>query len=413
MKIPFWPPFKGIRDIELGLSRVFELLERLDNPHKKLPPTIHFAGTNGKGSTLNFLYQLLKKDNFKVHCYTSPHLIDFNERIILANQQISDDLLNECLAQTKEKSEVHPEIPVTFFEGITVAAFLAFSKVSADYLLLETGMGGRLDATNVLDQVLASVITPISFDHTDFLGNSIEKIAFEKAGIIKENCPVIIGQQEEEALKVITNQAKIKNAKTTIFNQDFRIQKHQNYFNFITNSSTTKIPNPTMIGSHQIHNLSLAIATYLEILPKGKKHQEQLKTTWPARLQEVQKNLYIDGSHNKEGATTVSEFLKSKNDTKRIVIYSSLQDKDHKSFLEIISNEVDELIITSVPNEPKGQNPKVIQHTANSLNIPNEIVEKIDINSLKNEDNLIIITGSLYSAGYYLDKILKESRNNQ
>jgi len=419
MKIPFWPPFQGIRNIKFGLDRVLSLLDRLDNPHHKLPPTIHFAGTNGKGSTLNFLYQLLKSNNFKVHCYTSPHLIDFNERIVISNNQITDDFLNECLKICQEKSEIHPQIPITFFEGITVAAFLAFSKKEADFLLLETGLGGRLDATNVLDKVLTSIITPISIDHTEFLGDTIEKITPEKAGIIKKDCPVIIGKQDPESLKILKETASNNNSKTIIFNEDFKITKHQNHFNYITEYQTLEIPNPSMLGSHQIENLSLAIAAFRQItnLQNINYDQDQI---WPARLQkmnipETNNELYIDGSHNKEGAKTVLEFLKSKKMSKRVVIFSTLEDKDHQNFLKLISKEVDELIITSIPNEPKSQDPKVIQETANNLKIKSQINIKPDIISLvldNSEQQTILVTGSLYSAGYYLDQILSKSSNN-
>ena len=172
MKYLFWPDFTGYRNIELGLFRVYELLNRLDNPQLKIPPTIHLAGTNGKGSTLSFLRSIFTQNGYKVHSYTSPHLVNFNERFVLAGTEISDDFLSEILSECKKAAEQTPAIPVTFFEGITVAAFLAFSRVKADILLLETGMGGRLDATNILSEVLCSVITPIALDHPDFLGNT-------------------------------------------------------------------------------------------------------------------------------------------------------------------------------------------------------------------------------------------------
>ncbi len=139
MKIPFWPQFKGYRDIDLGLDRMLQALDRLNNPHKKLPKTIHIAGTNGKGSTLAFLKSILAKNNYKVHCYTSPHLIEFNERIELSNKKIDDSYLNDCLKRCKEVCEMEPKIDLTFFEGTTLAAFLAFSETDADFLILETG----------------------------------------------------------------------------------------------------------------------------------------------------------------------------------------------------------------------------------------------------------------------------------
>ncbi len=249
MKIPFWPEFKGYRDIDLGLDRVFRALERLDNPHKKLPKVIHIAGTNGKGSTLAFLRSVFESSNYKVHAYSSPHLVEFNERIYLAGKNISDEFLNECLKECKEKCEKDPEISLTFFEGTTLAAFLAFSRVEADILILETGMGGRLDATNVLDEVLASIITPISIDHAEFLGDDIAKIAFEKAGILKENCLAICGKQELEALNVIKNRANQLNCKLLAYGEDF------------DNSKALEFDRPKYLKQkHQIENLSSVLA---------------------------------------------------------------------------------------------------------------------------------------------------------
>lgn len=426
MKIPFWPPFQGIRNIEFGLDRVINLLERLGNPHQQLPPTIHFAGTNGKGSTLNFLYQILKSHGLKAHCYTSPHLVEFNERIIIANNQIDDDFLNECLKICQDTSNIEPKIPVTFFEGITVAAFLAFSKTKADFLLLETGMGGRLDATNVLHKVLCSIITPISLDHTEFLGNSLKEITPEKAGIIKENCPVIIGKQDPESLEILKKQAQTHNSPTIIFNEDFMVKKDKNSFHYQTKTHNINIPNPTMSGSHQIDNFATAITAFNLILPKlaAKENYQNIAhyDIWPARLQKIptcctNNQLYIDGSHNKSGAQTILEFLKSHNKSKRTVIYSTLEDKDHEFFLKIIANEIDELIITTIPHEPKSQDPNIIQETAKSLNISSKIIREIDSSKLreekKNKPTTTLITGSLYSAGYHLDNIFNKKGNNQ
>jgi len=263
MKFPFWPDFTGYRNIDLGLSRVYQLLARLDNPQNKIPPTIHIAGTNGKGSTLAFLQQIFVENGYLVHSYTSPHLVNFNERIILNGKEISDDFLNEILIECKAAAEKSPLIPVTFFEGITVAAFLAFSRVKADLLLLETGMGGRLDATNILPEVLCSIITPIAFDHTDFLGKTLSKIAFEKSGIIKKNCPVIIAKQKVSALKTIEKQAFAMKSKTKIFNRDFKIKKEKNGFLFEMSGKKISFPSPSLVGDHQIENAATSIVAAL------------------------------------------------------------------------------------------------------------------------------------------------------
>lgn len=370
MKLPFWPDQKGYRDIELGLSRVYDLLARLGNPHEKIPPTIHIAGTNGKGSTLAFLKAIFEEGNYSVHTYTSPHLVEFNERIVLCGQNISDEFLNECLQSCKDAAETHPKIDVTYFEGITVAAFLAFSKVKADILLLETGLGGRLDATNVIKKNLLSIITPISFDHTEFLGDNLAKIAFEKAGIIKAGCPVIIGKQEPEVFETINKRA------TELESKIYQNQKYN-------------IPQPSLLGLHQIENACLAITAALAqkkfpITFEQASHAIT-KAKWSARLQKITAGkyfnllptsceLYVDGSHNLQGATTVFEFLKSQK-TKNIVIFGMLKDKDCEGFLRKIKDKIDLLIAIKIPDEPKARQAEEILEIAKKLRI-NAIVAK-------------------------------------
>ncbi len=403
MKFPVWPNPSGYRDIDLGLSRVYDLLSRVGNPHLKLPPTIHIAGTNGKGSTLAFLRAIFSESGLKIHSYTSPHLVNFNERIILADEEISDDFLNKILSECKEAAERFPKIPVTFFEGITVAAFLAFSRVKADLLLLEVGMGGRLDATNVLPKVLCSIITPISFDHEEFLGKTLAKIAFEKAGIIKKNCPVFVGKQKKSALQVIEERAQAMGSEAIcrLSTVDYRL---------------------SLEGAHQKENAALAITVALaqKQFPVTQKQIENgiKKTFWPARLQKIFSGkffemlpksceLYLDGSHNLQGAGTVIKFLKLQKNKKIFVIFSMLKDKNCEGFLKKISKEVDQLIALTIPDETKSRTTDEI----------NKIAKKIGINSVaaKNFDEafrmigkcdgeaVALVCGSLYLAGNFLE----------
>lgn len=421
-KMPFWPDPKGYRNIDFGLERVFELLKRLDNPHLKLPPTIHIAGTNGKGSTLSFLKAIFEESNLKVHSYTSPHLVHFNERIKLAGIEISDQFLNEILKECKAAAEIAPQIAVTFFEGITVAAFLAFSKVKADILLLETGMGGRLDATNVLETVLCSIITPISFDHTEFLGNSLSKIAFEKAGIIKKNCPSFIAKQKPTALKTIIKKAQEQNSNIKIFNQDWHIKKYKNYFIFEGFNQKIKFPLPSLAGKHQIDNAALAIACVINQKKFTIKTEDIAcalqKTKWQARLQKITYGkffemlnqnceLYLDGSHNLQGAQTIASFLKGEKVKKKIiVIFAMLKDKDCYGFLKVISNQIDQLICLTIENEEKSRNASEINKIAQDLAIKSQIAANFEqafakISQIK-EPTKVIICGSLYLAGSFL-----------
>ncbi|MES2961869.1 MAG: folylpolyglutamate synthase/dihydrofolate synthase family protein [Pseudomonadota bacterium] len=425
MKFPFWPDQKGYRDIELGLSRVYDLLARLGNPHLKIPPTIHIAGTNGKGSTLAFLRTIFTEANLSIHTYTSPHLVNFNERIVLNGKEISDEFLNESLHECKKAAEKFPEIAVTYFEGITVAAFLAFSRVPADLLLLETGMGGRLDATNVLPKVLAAIITPISFDHTDFLGNTLAKIAFEKGGIIKKNCPVLVGKQKPSALKTLETQVSELNSEFKSIGKDWKITKQKQGFLFEGFGRKILLPSPSLLGSHQIENAALAIAAALNQkrfpISDSVIKSALTKTVWPARLQKIKSGkffkmlpenceLYLDGSHNLQGAATILEFLKNQENKKILVIFSMLQDKNCADFLKKISPEVDELLAMEIPNEAKSYKVKEIKEIAESVGIKVENVAGFEeafaeiIKKKKvDEDVLILVCGSLYLAGSFLE----------
>ena len=430
-KLPFWPNPSNYRDIDLGLMRVIELLARVGNPHLQLPPTIHIAGTNGKGSTLAFLRSIFAEANLSVHCYTSPHLVSFNERIILSGRQISDEFLNHCLLQCKLAAEIEPKIKVTFFEGITVAAFLAFSKVKADILLLEVGMGGRLDATNVIPQVLASIIAPIDFDHTEFLGKTLQKIAYEKAGIIKENCLTIISKQKRIALKALEAQALRKNSAVKIFNCDWKIKRKKDSFVFEGFTKKINLPLPALVGKHQIENAATAIACILA----QKKFAIKIahiksgiaKARWAARLQHITNGkffselvqklnnefaLYVDGSHNPAGAKTVKEFLKSKkNDHEIYVIFAMLKDKNYQEFLRVVASNIDNLMITTIPEESKSQDVFEIEKYAKNLALKSSIVQDFStaINQIaqRHKNNkkkaLILIAGSLYLAGNFLE----------
>jgi len=430
MKLPFWPNPSGYRDIELGLSRVYDLLARLDNPHEKLPPTIHIAGTNGKGSTLSFLKAIFEEANYKVHAYTSPHLVSFNERIVLNGKNIDDNFLTDCLQTCKDAALQDPKIPVTFFEGITVAAFLAFSKVKADILLLETGMGGRLDATNVIKENLLSIITPISFDHMDFLGDSLVKIATEKAGIIKKGCPAVIGRQRSAVLRAIEKIADEKNSQTIIFKRDWSCRgtsknSNKNWIYAEKYQEQIDFPFPSLAGKHQIENASVAITAALaqNSLTINSDHIKRAltKTFWPARLQKITtgkfhkllpKNfeLTLDGSHNLQGASTLREFLELHHDKNRIIIFSMLQDKNCIKFLNEIKSEIDSLFAVEIANENKSRNKNEILKIAQNLKINSQIADNFDdaftkILAQKSDKNtIILICGSLYLAGNFLEE---------
>lgn len=414
MKIPFWPEFKGFRDIDLGLDRMYQALERLDNPHKKLPKTIHIAGTNGKGSSLAFLRSIFEHSGYKVHAYSSPHLVEFNERIYLSGENISDDFLNQCLQECKDSCEQEPKISLTFFEGTTLAAFLAFSRVEADILILETGMGGRLDATNVLDKVLASIITPISIDHAEFLGDNVEKIAFEKAGILKESCLAICSKQDPKALDVIREKSNELNCKFLAFGDDFNIDR------------VLEFDAPKYLKQkHQIENLASVLA-FIEAQNEFKFDLESINrgivnAKWPARLEKIEKgrffsenyDLFIDGGHNEDAALTVKDFLQENNKKFKIVIFSMLEDKNFKEYLNRIKDETDLLIACDIENSVKNRSKEEIFEFANEIDlkcIKSNLIEDAinDANKLINNEKisnpLILVAGSLYLAGNFIEQ---------
>ncbi len=442
MKLPFWPNPLGYRNIDLGLTRVYDLLARLDNPHLKLPPIIHISGTNGKGSTLAFLRAIFYENGYNLHTYTSPHLVEFNERIVINNKNISDELLNECLQACKTACELEPQISITYFEAITVAAFLAFSGVGADILLLETGMGGRLDATNAIVDNLLSIITPIGLDHTEFLGDNITKIAYEKAGIIKKNSLVIVSKQENEALEVIKNYSLNQNNRLIIFAKDWRCETGSNSWiykpvsDYIAdihdldcsvnknNLPIFKMPITSLIGQHQIENASTAITAALaqnRFPLKIKSIQAALqKTVWLARLQKINsgkfynflgKNdlLIVDGSHNLQGSQTLVDFLKNYPDHQKIVIFAMLKDKDCFGFLNNIKNKINFLVALEIDNEEKSRTTKNILKIALDLDIKAVEADNfsdafIKIFTSNISPKLITICGSLYQAGNFLEE---------
>lgn len=428
MKLPFWPSPLGYRNINLGLNRVNQLLERLNNPQKKLPPVIHIAGTNGKGSTLSFLKAIFEENNYLVSCYTSPHLVRFNERIILNGKEIDDNFLNKCLLSCMNAASIQPEIEVTYFEGITVAAFLAFSKTKSDILLLETGMGGLLDATNVVTNNLLSIITPISFDHQEFLGKNLADIALQKSGIIKNNCPVIISKQAKSALKVISSQALEKNSKTYIHGIDWKYSiKSNNKFIYEDKHNKILLDSPKLKGEHQVVNASSAISAALNQkelkIDKSKLNDAIKKAFWPARLENVYSGKYynilktkysdfeliVDGSHNSDGAKTLNKFL-NKIHNKKIIIFSMVDDKDCREFLNIIKKNVDLLIITEIINEKKSKPLNEIKLVADQLNINNLAYIKLqdvfeELVKMNIDNNFTaIICGSLYLAGNFIEQ---------
>ena len=400
--------------IDLSLDRIKALLNKLGNPHLNLSPTIHIAGTNGKGSTLSYLKHILNFNDYSVNAYISPHLNKFNERIVLNNKEVSTQKLLNCLQYVKS---VNQRKPITFFEITTVAAFLLFAKTKADFLILETGLGGRLDATNVIPKSLVSIITPISYDHEDFLGNSIKQITSEKLGIIKKNNYVIIGKQKSEIETFIRK--KIKNIKHKFFfNKNYGINNiSKKNLEFFFNKKKYLIEYPKLLGKHQIENTCMAVAGYLILKDMGYNIKLNLlnkgiiNTKWPGRLEMINyknKKILLDGSHNVDGAINLNSFLKDKN-IKPWILFGMLNTKKIREFLSIIQNQIEGIVAIKIPEEKNAFSANQILKTCKKLKI--NCVKKNNIREANNflfqqSTKYILITGSLYLVGKLREKYL-------
>ncbi len=308
--------------IDLSLDRTCRLLARLGHPERRLPPVVHVAGTNGKGSVIAFLRAMLEAAGYRVHAYISPHLVRFHERIRLAGKLIGEPAL---LALLKECEAVNGAEPITFFEITTCAAFLEFARTPADILLLETGLGGRLDSTNVIAKPLTSVLMPISFDHMQHLGNTLTKIAFEKAGIIKQGVPVVVAPQPAEAEDVFEAKAAELAAPLLRYGKEWQVVSAGRGIEFTDRDGKRKLPRPALPGDHQIPNAGAALATlpFLAGFTVDEKAQAAgLKNVeWPARLQRLRHGplvnklpkgweLWLDGGHNAAAGEVLADFAR-------------------------------------------------------------------------------------------------------
>ena len=345
--------------IDLTMQRVERLLAALGHPERALPPVIHIAGTNGKGSTQAMIRAGLEAGGSLVHAYTSPHLARFHERIRLAGELISEEaltaLLDECV-----KANGPDEI--TFFEITTCAAFLAFARVKADYTLLEVGLGGRLDATNVVDDPVLTVITPVSIDHQQYLGDTLPEIAGEKAGIIKRLVPVVVGPQEPEGMDVIEARALRLGAPVLAYGQQWSVSEERGRLIYQDENGLLDLPLPNLPGPFQIFNAGAAIAA-LRALGKDQAACEAAVTSafWPARMQRLrfgplveaapEVEVWLDGGHNPAGGAAVAETLARMPARETHLICGMLNTKDVRGYMHPLAPHVTRLHAVSIPGE--------------------------------------------------------------
>ncbi|RCK54039.1 bifunctional folylpolyglutamate synthase/ dihydrofolate synthase [Thalassospira profundimaris] len=409
--------------IDLSLGRIATLLQKLGNPHLKLPPVIHIAGTNGKGSTLAYLRAIYEAAGLRVHTSTSPHLVTFHERIVLAGQQISEDDLCDLL---EEVERINDGAQITYFEITQAAAFLAYSRVEADVLLLETGLGGRYDATNVLSNPALSVITPISIDHQAFLGDTVEKIAFQKAGIMKTGIPCVVAPQMLPAFDVLVRHAsKIDTPLVT----NFAITaEDDDGFDIHINDEALRLPAPALPGRHQYVNAMVATVAVRTAGIKAANGNDidtetisaGLKSArWPARLQRLEQGplidllpeeaeLYVDGGHNIAAADVIAKWLErtpARGDT--VVVMGMLNNRDPLAFLRPLAPFVSGLAAVDIPGEHQAHVPQTLADAATALNIPATACSGTThaIETLCHthpQARRFLILGSLYLAGLVL-----------
>jgi dihydrofolate synthase / folylpolyglutamate synthase len=403
--------------IDLSLGRVEQLLAALGDPQKGLPPIVHVAGTNGKGSTVATLRACLEAGGRRVHAYISPHLVRFHERIRLAGRLIDEDAL---LAVLKECEEANRGAPITYFEITTAAAFLAFARTPADIVLLETGLGGRLDATNVISRPAVTAITPISLDHQAFLGDTIAAIAGEKAGILKPSAAAVIGPQPPEAAAVFAARAAAIGAPLLRFGQEWRCRLHGDGMRYEGQRWRLDLPLPSLVGAHQIANAGTAIACLeqltdlpvaSEAIARGLRHIE-----WPGRLQRLTHGplvaalppgweLWLDGGHNPSAGAVLAEMAAAWQDRPLYLVVGMLNTKDASGFLAPLARAA-KLSAVTIPGEANPLPADAIAVAGRSVGLEAQTAASVPaalrVLTARRATGRILICGSLHLAGIVL-----------
>lgn len=351
--------------IDLSLDRVLALLDKLGRPQDRLPPVVHVAGTNGKGSTVATLRAIAEAAGLRVHVYTSPHLVRFAERVRVAGRILDDA---ELLALLEEVEEVNGGEPITFFEVTTAAAFLAFARVPADLVILETGLGGRLDASNVVTRPALTIITPIAMDHESFLGDTLAAIAGEKAGILKPGVPCVVAEQQPEALAVIAARAAALGAPLLREGPDFQGRKDKGDGALLFGA--LRLPPPALAGDFQYHNAGLALAAAHKLAAQGVLPplnadilgRGLTSIQWPARLQRLTRGplvevlpegweLWLDGGHNPHAANAIAAHAEGWRDRPLLALFGMLNNKDVDGYFAPLAGRFAALRAVAIPGE--------------------------------------------------------------
>ncbi len=401
--------------IDLSLDRMRALCAALGDPQDRLPPVIHVAGTNGKGSTVAFIRAMAEATGLRVHAYTSPHLVRFNERIRLAGALIEDSPLNGIL----DRIEAVPGVETTVFESTTAAAFVAMAETPADLAIVEVGLGGSLDATNVIERPLLSVITPVDLDHAEFLGTNLMAVAGEKAGILKPGARGIIARQREDAMAAIETRARAIAAPLTTMGIEFDAWGERGGLVYQDMERFLDLPAPALFGPHQIDNAGLAVAVALELdLPETAIAEGLTRAVWPARLQRLTKGpygdtaraadaeLWLDGGHNPHAARALADALaerQAKAPRPLALIVGILANKDAGGFFEGLSGSGASVFTVAFDGacaEPEALAAVARGHGLGAQAAPS--VEAALDRSLRLGAGRVVICGSLYLAGEVL-----------
>ncbi len=400
--------------IDLTLDRVWRLLDAVGNPQDRLPPVIHIAGTNGKGSTQAMIRAGLEASGLSVHAYTSPHLARFHERIRLAGELISEDhltkVLDRCYAANGQEA-------ITYFEITTVAALLAFAETPADYVLLEVGLGGRLDATNVVADPALTIITPVDLDHQSFLGDTLQAIAGEKAGIIKRGVPCIVAPQHDAALEVIEGKAMRLSAPLLAAGQHWHVAREGDRLVYQDETGLCDLPLPALPGPHQITNAGTAIAALRQLGLAGDALDAAVtRPLWPARMQRLiegplvdraaSAQLWLDGGHNPAAGAALAATLREQDGRPVHLICGMLNTKDVAGYIAPLASVAEQLLAVSIPGETNTLPAADVVAIADRLDLAahtaDSVEAAIDTITAEAPEARILICGSLYLAGHVL-----------
>ncbi|MCY3878330.1 MAG: bifunctional folylpolyglutamate synthase/dihydrofolate synthase [Rhodobacteraceae bacterium] len=405
------------KSIDLTLNRPRRLLAELGHPEDQMPPVVHFAGTNGKGSTLAMVRAGLEAAGLDVHAYISPHLAKFHERIRLAGQLIEEDALAEVLSECEK---INRGRPISLFEITTCAAMLAFSRSRADMLLLEVGLGGRLDATNVVRRPALTVISPVSLDHQHYLGETIGRIAREKAGILKPGVPCVVNEQLPEAMSEIRASAERVKAPLLVQGVDWWVEPFDGGLRHVNSDGEVLLPRPGLIGPHQIGNAGAAVTVLRHI---GVSHSALTaaltRASWPARMQKLKRGplidaagsseVWLDGGHNPAAGTAVAETLREMPARANRLVCGMLKGKDIHGYLKALRCSADSLYGVVIPGEDSSLSASAVALTASELGFRAKAAptteEAVRQSAAESPGARILVCGSLYLAG----RVLREN----